>query len=235
MQMNGHGMTGRCSGATEKHNLLSGVTLSEAQRSMVDEHIRIAGFAASKAVARWGIDPEEAFASASFGLIKAVVGFDSSKGFAFSTYAVQCCMRTIHRDLIRKSNAFKEAPQKQRGKRKYRRRDAVRVLSTDEEDPEMRFTLGQMLEQRREGQPDRRAIEAETIEAARRLLDRYADENTRAADILRMRASGMTLAEVGAAMGVTRERIRQIEAATVFGDSDDRSGTARGRRSEIWG
>lgn len=61
-----------------------------------------------------------------------------------------------------------------------------------------------------ESEPKSRAIELEALEATLNAID------PREAEVLRLRAAGVTLKVIGAAMGITRERVRQIEMDGIF-------------------
>jgi RNA polymerase sigma factor (sigma-70 family) len=134
----------------------------------------------------------ELLSDGNLSLMKAVEKFDYSRGNKFSTYASWAIMKNFARSL------------------------------PDEKHRRDRFLTG--YEEMFESAADRRTDEQEALASANRatqqvnrLLDRLDERERR---IIQLRAglnaeSGLTLEQVGRELGITKERVRQLEARTM--------------------
>lgn len=208
----GHGVTGG-NGGRQYTNVLTGVTLDDDQRSLVEANTGIAGLAAKRCRERWGVDLEDAYASALFGLICAAVAFDEEHGVKFSTFAYQCCLNQVRRE-------HRQLPQAMQTRDRHgNEQTPLRVVSIDDQiDPNSNRrarTFGSMISDRREPTPAERLEHDEMLAEAHARLDEFCSRDERMHTIVRIRTEGGTLADAACAIGVTRERVRQIEARMV--------------------
>ncbi len=75
------------------------MTLTPEQKQMVEDNIELAYFVAHKVSKKYFMFTfDEIVSTCLFSLIKAVQGFDPSKGFAFSTYAINYMKWYVHRE-----------------------------------------------------------------------------------------------------------------------------------------
>lgn len=134
----------------------------------------------------------ELLSDGNLSLIKAVEKFDYSRGFKFSTYASWAIMKNFARSI----------PEEKQHRDRY--------MTGSEE----------MFEFAADNRTNEQAILA-TAEQAKvevnRLLDHLSDREKR---IMQLRAGldaerGMTLEQVGKALGITKERVRQLEARSL--------------------
>jgi RNA polymerase primary sigma factor len=132
----------------------------------------------------------ELLSDGNMSLIRAVEKFDASRGFKFSTYASWAIMKNFARTI------------------------------PDEKHRRERFVTGH--DEVFEVAPDQRSDEHEAVaskERATNSINRLLDQlEPREREIIRMRAGldnhakGMTLEEIGAQFGITKERVRQLNA-----------------------
>lgn len=222
----GHGLVGARSGRKSR-NVLTDVVLTDEHRALIEANTGLAGLAAKQATEWWGVDNDDAYASALFGLCKAAVGFDEANGAKFSTYAVNACVKTIWRDLVFRPTAMRDTT-----RRNGKARPASRVVSMDDEigaGDGKRRRRGSLIPDHRERTPPEQLEHDENMREARRWIDEITAESPRMHTVIRIRAQGGTLQEAGEALGVTRERARQLEDQHVgcsfgYGDRVRRTG-----------
>lgn len=176
--------------------------LTDEQRDFIEGHLGLAGLLAIRA--NPGRDADDSFQDAVFGLARAVRAFDPSKG-KFSTYAYRPIREEVGVGL--ETAGVVRVPR--RGGRRPTDSPATVAaaalarrtvtFSSLEAETGIKFDPPHVADG-----PD-----AETIEAVRRVL---ATLPARSRDVLRMRMDGMTFVAIGAALGITQERARQIEA-----------------------
>lgn len=222
----GHGLVGARVGR-KRRGMLDDVVLTEAQRKRIADNTGLAGIAAREAIKRWGVDKDDAYASALFGLCKAAVGFDESLGNQFSTYAVDACTKTIYRDLVFQPTAMCDRT------RHGRTRRAERVVSMDDEidinGKGKRRRRGSIIPDHRERTPIEQLEHDEMMREARQWMDQITAESDRMHTVIRIRTEGGTLHDAGDAIGLSRERTRQLEAKHIghpLGRSNNRNAEA---------
>lgn len=165
----------------------------EARNCIVEANIGLVWAVARRCIrfARPGLDVEDLVSAGVFGLMKAIDGFDPTRGVRFSTYATKAIRQHIRREM----QIWTELPRLPVGEPEtWPHRIAV--------DPEIidATTAG------REPDP------AEAAEAADLFASMTEACNAQERFVLRCRfADGATLAGVGVGLGVTKERVRQIQ------------------------
>lgn len=211
----GHGLVGN-SIRRKRPGMLTDVVLTDDQRARIEANTGLAGIAAKRASERWAVDLQDAYASALYGLIMAVVGFDESHGAAFSTYAISCCLNRIYRELVQRPPVMTDTTSK------GRTRHARRVFSIDEEIDTgggngggKRVTRGSMIPDNRERTPAEQLEHDEAMRQARAYLEELTDHDERLHTVVRIRTDGGTLRDTGRAIGVSKERARQLETRSI--------------------
>lgn len=129
-----------------------------------------------------GVGFDEAVSDGYLGLMNAIAKFDPERGNAFATYAWLAIARAVHRGIAVRA----------RHGRHYRRSAALEVSDDGRSAAET------------ERQLDLQAWAARLDAALEELPERRRI-------VLQMRAGGRTIDEVGGVLGVSRERVRQIE------------------------
>lgn len=142
-------------------------------------------------------------------LMHAVERFDPERGCRLSTYATAWLQRAIHR-TVRSLSRTVRLPESARGAKS-------RSVPIDEPMGEARLSLTDILIEPDALAPDDEAAREQIRSRARELLDGLRPQE---AHVIRRRFGigdrpPMTLREVGDELGVTRERIRQIEKAAL--------------------
>lgn len=150
------------------------------------DHIGLAMTIAAGFTTERPIEDTEAFGDAMIGLIGATKRFDPSLGFQFSTYA----WRTIRRTIVEGHR---------RRNRHLRCNRATRVLFVDPEDLKAKRDSGSPLE----------PIDTEDLIAT--MKAKISSLPPQYAKVMRGRLDGKKLHEIGDEIGVTRERVRQIQ------------------------
>ncbi len=137
---------------------------------------------------------DDAISHASARLVACINAFDVNRGFKFSTYFV----RSLILDMYR----LNEKAMKREGRpRVFSSTD----LSTDVDNDFMTEVI-----------PDTRRLTDNLTIDQREIYDQVMQFlSSREKDILLMRSGGKTLEEVGNVLGITRERVRQLEAAAM--------------------
>jgi len=166
---------------------------TEARNRIVEENLGLCYYVAVRLRHRAppGLDVDDLVAAGVFGLMRAVERFDPSRGVKFSTYAVKAISSHIRREILR----WRELPAKPTGEpEEWPSRIAVDPADFD------------MHRHGREPDP------ADQVEAADLHHHAMRRMSPRERTIAQLRyADGMTLRATGDELGVTRERVRQIE------------------------
>lgn len=151
------------------------------------------------------IDPAEWHAVGIIGFIRAIMGFDESKGFRLSTYGMKC-VRLYTRTQFSTKGRFIHRPHtvSQKNKAVY---EQIRCCSLDTSDADGRTRMDGV--RSREAYADDRSEQLEALRSAMQHIDR------RERDILVLRAEGLTLGQIADRLGISRERVRQIEQVAI--------------------
>lgn len=140
---------------------------------------------------------EELVCEATPGLIRAVELFDITKGFAFSTYAVACMKRRVGKFLDERGETPSHLSAEIKAEIRGRRVSLAALEAVNRQpakrDPERTILVSNWLEKLKRFLPAR---------DHQILMARYGD-------------GGRTLEEAGVVLGISRERIRQIEARAI--------------------
>lgn len=156
--------------------------LTPEQQRLVEENLRLAYSHARNNRAPAGMDYEEWEAECLWRLCLAAGTFDPSLGWKFSTYAIRCFQ----------SGWIAVNTHQTRECRDWRRMSNLGERDTWAVDPKpLLDPLGQVREQ------------------LRGLLALLSEKER---EVLQGRANGLILGDIGAKLGVTRERVRQIQA-----------------------
>ncbi len=73
--------------------------MTERQKKLVENNIKLAYYIAKKWSGNYGIDKEEALSAAQYGLVKAAIGFTEERGVKFATYAARVMENEIRQQL----------------------------------------------------------------------------------------------------------------------------------------
>jgi RNA polymerase sigma factor (sigma-70 family) len=167
-----------------------------ARDTLIEANLRLV-VAVARRYARPGVPLADLVQEGNLGLIRAVERFDPGHGCRFSTYATWWIWQAVVRGLTRLS------------------RDHASTVSIDQPIGEGDTVVGDLIADEHAARPEVLAADhprsADTAAAVRRLLP----ERLRRLLVLRFGldgGGGRTLEEVGSAIGVTRERARQLEA-----------------------
>lgn len=168
-----------------------------------------AGFFAQMAH-RSGVDPEDALQEIHMAAFNSLKSFDPDRGIRFLTYAAQMGKWGVAR--FRDSDNIIRLPQKQsfdKGSESLQQlaANATRMVSTDIRLENSRDSLGATLADSRDFVQD--ISEAEELSLLATAINRLPE---REGQVVRSRMAGKTLDEIGMDLGVSRERVRQIEA-----------------------
>lgn len=166
--------------------------LTEDQQKLVTENLPLA-YHYSKKRPIIGIDPDENESEALFCLTRAASNFDPALGFKFTTFAWTVWLnhrKDAHRESQAVTKGYATAQTAYHD-------DNAKMFDPEDKQPG----------------PDEICERKEEIEDKRNVL-RILDPRSRL--VMRMKAEGQSLKEIGDALGTTRERIRQIVNRSIF-------------------
>lgn len=173
--------------------------LTDAERDVVDANKGLV-YAVALMMSRDGQPDDDDVQAGMLGLMRAVTDFDPSRGFTLGTYSREWIINNIRRHRL--DDRLIHTPRYLDGLEGHKYEGhvvrAVRVGrfgGPDESSPCEPWTL--------DPEPDDRVDDA-LRDAVARLPDRERE-------VVRRRMAGETLKAIGESMGLTRERIRQIE------------------------
>ena len=182
--------------------------MTESQARLVTDNLALARWAArrwhrGRVARRVGLDDAEA--AAVLGLVEAAIRFDPSRGTRFSTLATRYCRARIQ-DAAARGGAVTvpHTLSPRTTPATTAARGAALATPARLGLPAVRDTL--VARGEADTEEGRRAEAAALLEPLLRGL------TPREREVLLLRAAGETLAEVGRAWGVTKERVRQVEA-----------------------
>ena len=219
----------------------------QAQDMLIDANLRLVVYIAKRYMGR-GLPFSDLIQEGNLGLMKAVLKYDPTRGFKFSTYATWWIRQSITRAIADKGRNVRIpvhmhecinrlARTKRRLVQELHREPTIEELAE-----EMKTTVEKIIELQRVAQDSISFDNAVGDEEDSTLIDLVADDNTlnpleytektlyreeiddvlqtltpREEMVIRLRYGigvdrSHTLEEVGKIMGVTRERVRQIEA-----------------------
>jgi len=163
----------------------------------------------AKAYNHRGVPLADLIQEGNIALIHAVERFDPERGCRLSTYATAWLQRAIYRS-VRSLSRTVRLPESARGAKS-------RSVPIDQPMGEERLSLTDILIEPEALAPDDVAAREEIRARARELLDGLREQE---ALVIRRRFGigdhpPMTLREVGEELGVTRERVRQVEKAAL--------------------
>ena len=154
------------------------------------------------------VSSDDVFQAGVDGLMRAAQKYDPSMGFAFSTYAAGWIKQAIARHAW--DDRMVRSPHYLGGKAGERHRyHRFEVATRGHVSASEMWGDGTLAHPSRHSPPTAEIEARETKAEVRRAVARLAG---REAEIVRRRMAGETLRAVGKAMGLTPERVRQIEA-----------------------
>jgi RNA polymerase primary sigma factor len=165
------------------------------------------------------VDLDDLVQAGNLGLLNGIRKFDPARGHRLSTFATWSIRQSLQQFIGRSSSLVRrpingiEGWSKDSGsyeERTQKYEQAATVYSLNGGDDSQSFD--QIADHRLESQLEREAEAAVNRQHAEELLKLV---NERYASVLRMRMDGLTLEECGKYLGVTRERVRQIEANAI--------------------
>lgn len=176
-----------------------GARLTDAERDMADANRGLVYAVAKSMRLRWRLD-DDAIQAGMRGLMRAVQLYNPATGYQFGTYAGYWIRQAIQRHMT--SDRLIHIPaHAQRGK--LFREEVGRAMRPAKTIARRGDGLAENEPWARDEEPD-----DETIPALRAAIARL---DPRSHEVITRRMRGETLKAIGAAIGLTRERVRQIE------------------------
>lgn len=176
---------------------------------LVTDNLALAAWCAKAAYKGWvarRITWDDAVAAATLGLVEAARRFDPSRGTRFTTFAVWYCRSRVQDAAT--TGGVVSVPRIDRGATRREETAACAARATARHRP--------LAADWEESMPHADASAVRDAEAAAHAAARVGPLlrrlDARSREVVLARLSGETLADVGRRLGVTRERVRQIQA-----------------------
>lgn len=170
--------------------------ITRLRNRIAELHLPLAIHTASRARRPISLEHDDLVQEACLGLLRAVEMFDVSRGYCFSTYACRWLDQSIRRALQDKDALVRVPPSALRRGAAY---SVAIPVSEELGGADGTTPLDQLL-----------AVERQ--DATRRAMVHL---EPRLAKVIAMRLHGRTLKQVGQHLGVTRERVRQLQGSAV--------------------
>ena len=177
----------------------------EERNALVEANVRLVGHVlqqfARRYVVPWVAGDPDLYQDGLTGLIRAAELYDPARGTRFSTYACRSIFDAVMKGVKRAEPAW--IPEYIHGEERAEIRERLRPVRLDQDNSDG-DTLAALV-------PARGPEEPPTRYDLERVLARCGTERERQG--IAGRARGETLDEVGRRLGITRERVRQIQRA----------------------
>lgn len=149
------------------------------------------------------------------GLMRAIERFDPERGVAFSTFAVYWIRQGIQRELANHSEVVRVPVHEQERRRKAGGSPRARVASLDAPLPTAANDGSPRTLHDRLGRGGGQLESLERAESQARVRVAVSSLSARQQRVLHQRTRDVTLATIAPELGVSRERVRQIEGDTL--------------------
>lgn len=177
---------------------------AEERNALALANVRLVGHVLGRVARRynlpWVAQDEDLFQSGVLGLLRAAELYDGRPGVAFSTYACRSIFDYVMKGVKRADPTW--IPEHVHGDARAEIRARLKPVRLDQENSKG-WTLGEVVPAREPGEPPTR-YDLERV---------LAHCGTREREVIAGRARGETLDQIGARLGVCKERVRQLQLA----------------------
>lgn len=167
----------------------------EARNALIERHSGLIWKFVRQACRVMSKEPDEHFGAGVEGFVRAVKGFNPALGFKFSTYAVRAILQETIASV--RNDRLVRLP-----RHIFERKD-FEAMNKAPKPSQMTDGVA-----RCHGKSDRGIARAERLEALSKAMSVLSE---RSCDIVRRRLNNENLSDIGASMGLSKERVRQIE------------------------